>query len=35
MELLIFVLILYLVAAAALSFGADSRPGERDHSRNW
>jgi hypothetical protein len=35
MELLIFALALTFFAVAALNCGADTRPGERDHSRNW
>jgi hypothetical protein len=35
MELIIFVGILFFVAAASLIGGADTRPDERDHVRNW
>ena len=35
MELIMFAAILILMAASAVAFGADSRPGERDHAHNW
>ena len=35
MEMIVFVLILAFIAVAAVRDGADTRPSERDHVRNW